>query len=88
MKLFIRVNLIGISVFGFTVAVALLVFNNQFFDFLGVTISENYTFVMIFYNVGVAHVHACCRVRLRFERALNNEQARAGFPSPSRSNKG
>ena len=42
MKLFIRVNVIGISVFGFTVAVALLVFNNQFFDFVGVTVSENY----------------------------------------------
>ena len=42
MKIFIRVNVIGISVFGFTVAVALLVFNNQFFDFLGITVSENY----------------------------------------------
>ena len=42
MKLFVRVGVIGTSVLGFTVAVALLVFNNQFFDFLGVTISENY----------------------------------------------
>ena len=42
MKTFIRVNVIGTSVFGFTVAVALLVFNNQFFDFLGITVSENY----------------------------------------------
>mgnify|MGYP005681872687 FL=1 len=52
MKLFIRVNVIGISVFGFTVAVALLVFNNQFFDFLGVTISENYVLNQIKADIG------------------------------------
>ena len=52
MKLFIRVNVIGISVFGFTVAVALLVFNNQFFDFLGVSISENYTLNQIKADLG------------------------------------
>ena len=52
MKLFIRVNVIGISVFGFTVAVALLVFNNQFFDFLGITVSENYIINQIKADLG------------------------------------
>ena len=52
MKLFIRFNVIGISVFGFTVAVALLGFNNQFFDFLGVTVSENYTLNQIKADLG------------------------------------
>jgi hypothetical protein len=52
MKLFIRVNVIGISVFGFTVAVALLVFNNQFFDFLGITVSENYALNQIKADLG------------------------------------
>ena len=52
MKLFIRVNVIGISIFGFTVAVALLVFNNQFFDFLGISISENYTLNQIKADLG------------------------------------
>ena len=52
MKLFIRVNVISISVFGFTVAVALLVFNNQFFDFLGVTVSENYALNQIKADLG------------------------------------
>ena len=47
MKLFIRVNVIGISVFGFTVAVALLVFNNQFFEFVGVSVSENLSLIHI-----------------------------------------
>ena len=41
MKVFIRLGVINISVLGFTVAVALLVFNNQFFDFVGITVSEN-----------------------------------------------
>ena len=52
MKIFIRVNVIGISVFGFTVAVALLVFNNQFFDFLGITVSENYALNQIKADLG------------------------------------
>ena len=52
MKLFIRANIIGISVFGFTVAVALLVFNNQFFNFLGITISENYALNQIKADLG------------------------------------
>ena len=52
MKLFIRVGVIGTSVLGFTVAVALLVFNNQFFDFLGVTISENYVLNQIKADIG------------------------------------
>ena len=52
MKLFIRVGAIGTSVLGFTVAVALLVFNNQFFDFLGVTISENYVLNQIKADIG------------------------------------
>jgi hypothetical protein len=52
MKLFIRVNVIGISVFGFTVAVALLVFNNQFFDFVGITVSENYALNQIKADLG------------------------------------
>ena len=52
MKLFIRANIIGISVFGFTVAVALLVFNNQFFNFLGITISENYALNQIKEDLG------------------------------------
>ena len=52
MKLFIRVGAIGTSVLGFTVAVALLVFNNQFFDFLGITISENYVLNQIKADIG------------------------------------
>ena len=52
MKLFIRVNVVGISLFGFTVAAALLVFNNQFFDFLGISISENYTLNQIKADLG------------------------------------
>ena len=52
MKLFIRVNVIGISVFGFTVAVALLVFNDQFFDFVGITVSENYALNQIKADLG------------------------------------
>ena len=52
MKLFVRVGVIGTSVLGFTVAVALLVFNNQFFDFLGITISENYVLNQIKADIG------------------------------------
>ena len=52
MKLFTRVGVIGTSVLGFTVAVALLVFNNQFFDHLGVTISENYVLNQIKADIG------------------------------------
>ena len=52
MKLFMRVGVFGTSVLGFTVAVALLVFNNQFFDFLGVTISENYVLNQIKADIG------------------------------------
>ena len=52
MKLFIRAQIIGISVFGFTVAVALLIFNNQFFDFLGITVSENYALNQIKADLG------------------------------------
>ena len=52
MKLFIRIGVIGTSVFGFTVAVALLVFNNQFFDFLGITVSENYALNQIKADLG------------------------------------
>ena len=52
MKVFIRLGVINISVLGFTVAVALLVFNNQFFDFLGVTISENYVLNQIKADIG------------------------------------
>ena len=52
MKLFIRFGVINISVLGFTVAVALLVFNNQFFDFLGITISENYVLNQIKADIG------------------------------------
>ena len=52
MNLFIRVNVIVISVFGFTVAVALLVFNNQFFDFVGITVSENYALNQIKADLG------------------------------------
>ena len=52
MKLFIRVNVIGISVFGLTVSVALLVFNNQFFDFVGITVSENYALNQIKADLG------------------------------------
>ena len=52
MKLFIRAQVIGLSVFGFTVAVALLVFNNQFFDFLGITVSENYALNQIKADLG------------------------------------
>lgn len=52
MKLLMRVGVFGTSVLGFTVAVALLVFNNQFFDFLGVTISENYVLNQIKADIG------------------------------------
>ena len=52
MKLFIRVGVIGTSILGFTVAIALLVFNNQFFDFLGVAISENYVLNQIKADIG------------------------------------
>jgi len=52
MKLFIRAQVIGLSVFGFTVAVALLIFNNQFFDFLGITVSENYALNQIKADLG------------------------------------
>ena len=52
MKVFIRLGVINISVLGFTVAVALLVFNNQFFDFLGVTVSENYALNQIKADLG------------------------------------
>ena len=52
MKLFMRVGVFGTSVLGFTVAVALLLFNNQFFDFLGITISENYVLNQIKADIG------------------------------------
>ena len=52
MKLFIRAQIIAISVFGFTVVVALLIFNNQFFDFVGITISENYALNQIKADLG------------------------------------
>ena len=52
MKVFIRLGVINISVLGFTVAVALLVFNNQFFDFVGITISENYALNQIKADLG------------------------------------
>ena len=52
MKVFIRLGVINISVLGFTVAVALLVFNNQFFEFLGITISENYVLNQIKADIG------------------------------------
>ena len=52
MKVFIRLGVINISVLGFTVAVALLVFNNQFFDFVGITISENYVLNQIKADIG------------------------------------
>ena len=52
MKLLMRVGVFGTSVLGFTVAVALLVFNNQFFDFLGITISENYVLNQIKADIG------------------------------------
>jgi hypothetical protein len=52
MKLFIRLGVINISVFGFTVAVALLVFNSQFFDFVGITVSENYALNQIKADLG------------------------------------
>ena len=52
MKLFIRIGVIVTSILGFTVAVALLIFNNQFFDFLGVTISENYVLNQIKADIG------------------------------------
>ena len=52
MKLFIRAQVIGLSVFGFTVVVALLVFNNQFFDFVGITVSENYALNQIKADLG------------------------------------
>ena len=52
MKLFIRFGVINISVLGFTVAVALLVFNNQFFDFVGITVSENYALNQIKADLG------------------------------------
>ena len=52
MKLFIRMGVIVTSILGFTIAVALLIFNNQFFDFLGVTISENYLLNQIKADIG------------------------------------
>ena len=52
MKLLIRLGVINISVLGFTVAVALLIFNNQFFDFLGITVSENYALNQIKADLG------------------------------------
>ena len=52
MKLFIRIGVIVTSILGFTVAVALLIFNNQFFDFLGGTISENYVLNQIKADIG------------------------------------
>ena len=52
MKLFIRMGVIVTSILGFTIAVALLIFNNQFFDFLGVTISENYVLNQIKADIG------------------------------------
>lgn len=52
MKLFIRLGVINISVLGFTVAVALLVFNSQFFDFVGITVSENYALNQIKADLG------------------------------------
>ena len=52
MKLFIKIGVIVTSILGFTVAVALLIFNNQFFDFLGVTISENYVLNQIKADIG------------------------------------
>ena len=52
MKVFIRLGVINISVLGFTVAVALLVFNNQFFDFLVITVSENYALNQIKADLG------------------------------------
>ena len=52
MKVFIRLGVINISVLGFTVAVALLVFNNQFFDFAGITVSENYALNQIKADLG------------------------------------
>ena len=52
MKLFIRAQVIVLSVFGFTVVVALLIFNNQFFDFVGITISENYALNQIKADLG------------------------------------
>ena len=52
MKLFIRMGVIVTSILGFTVAVTLLIFNNQFFDFLGVTISENYLLNQIKADIG------------------------------------
>ena len=52
MKLFIRVNVVGISLFGFTVAAALLLFNNQFFYFLCITVSENYALNQIKADLG------------------------------------
>ena len=52
MKLFIRAQVIGFSVVGFTIAVALLIFNNQFFDFVGITVSENYALNQIKADLG------------------------------------
>jgi hypothetical protein len=52
MKLFIRAHVIGLSVVGFTIATALLIFNNQFFDFLGITVSENYALNQIKADLG------------------------------------
>tara|TARA_B100001109_G_scaffold138660_1_gene112734 strand:+ start:1092 stop:1484 length:393 start_codon:yes stop_codon:yes gene_type:complete len=52
LKVFIRLGVINISVLGFTVAVALLVFNNQFFDFVGITVSENYALNQIKADLG------------------------------------
>jgi len=52
MKLFRRAQVISFSVVGFTIAVALLIFNNQFFDFLGITVSENYALNQIKADLG------------------------------------
>ena len=42
MKLFIRVQLIGVSAFFLTLSIMLLFFKGPFFDFLQITIGENY----------------------------------------------
>jgi len=64
MKLFIRAQVIGLSVFGFTVAVALLIFNNQFFDFLGITVSENYALNQIKASWWSLDISWCCTTSL------------------------
>ena len=52
MKLFIRVNVIGISVFGFTVAVALLYLIISFLTLFGHPVSENYALNQIKADLG------------------------------------